>query len=28
MKDGVLDGNAGSGNNKGICSASLICVKI
>ena len=28
MKDGVLDGNAGSGDNKGICSASLICIRI
>jgi hypothetical protein len=28
MKDGVLDGNAGQGNNKGICVAGLICVKV
>lgn len=28
MKDGVLDGNAGKGNNKGICVAGLACVKI
>lgn len=28
MKDGVLDGNAGKGNNKGICVAGLMCVKI
>lgn len=28
LKDGVLDGNAGSGNNKGICVAGLLCVKI
>jgi len=28
MKDGVLDGNAGKGNNKGICVAGLVCVKI
>ena len=28
LKDGVLDGNAGKGNNKGICVAGLVCVKI
>ena len=28
MKDGVADGNAGSGNNKGTCVAGLLCVKI
>lgn len=27
MKDGKLDGNAGEGNNKGICTG-LICIKI
>lgn len=28
MNDGVLDGNAGTGNNKGICVLGLVCVKI
>lgn len=28
MKDGVHDGNAGSGNNKGLCVLGLLCVRI
>jgi len=28
MKDGVLDGNAGKGDNKGICVAGLLCIRI